>query len=54
VALSCIESFDLIYLSGISLAILPSDMRAQLLAALGHFRARGGTVAFDRVCVWVP
>ena len=47
VALSCIETFDLIYLSGISLAILPSDMRTQLLVALGHFRARGGTVAFD-------
>jgi 2-dehydro-3-deoxygluconokinase len=35
------------YLSGITLAILPEDDRARLLAALAAFRAGGGTVAFD-------
>lgn len=39
--------FDLIYLSGISLAILPVDTRAALMATLGRFRDNGGLVAFD-------
>ncbi|WP_255449645.1 sugar kinase [Shimia ponticola] len=36
-----------VFLSGISLAILPQDNRDRLFAALADFRARGGIVAFD-------
>lgn len=35
------------YLSGITLAILPPEGRARLLAALATARARGTTIAFD-------
>lgn len=38
---------DIAYFSGITLAILPPNERAQLLAALGDFRASGGRVVFD-------
>lgn len=38
---------DLVYLSGITLAILPSGDRARLLAALGPRGSRGFRVAFD-------
>lgn len=38
---------DLVYLSGITLAILPPDDRARLLACLGHRGARAFRVAFD-------
>ncbi len=42
-----LADFDLIYLSGISLAILTQPARAELLAFLDGFRRRGGRVAFD-------
>jgi 2-dehydro-3-deoxygluconokinase len=38
---------DIIYLSGITLAILPDDGRARLLALLDRERAKGLRVAFD-------
>lgn len=38
---------DLIYFSGITLAILPPDRRAALLAALRKARLAGKTIAFD-------
>lgn len=38
---------DALYLSGISLAILPVAGRERLLAAMASLRARGGTVVFD-------
>jgi 2-dehydro-3-deoxygluconokinase len=38
---------DLVYLSGITLAILPAGDRANLLAALGARGARGFRLAFD-------
>lgn len=38
---------DLIYFSGITLAILAPDARANLLAALRKARAAGKTIAFD-------
>ena len=38
---------DLIYFSGITLAILPPEKCARLLAALGRARAAGKTIAFD-------
>ncbi|WP_188152203.1 sugar kinase [Teredinibacter waterburyi] len=42
-----LESFDLIYISGISLAILPETSRIKLLATLDKMRAKGGKVVFD-------
>lgn len=39
--------YDLVLLTGISIAILGSDQRARLFAALDDFRASGGKVAFD-------
>jgi 2-dehydro-3-deoxygluconokinase len=47
VGLERLADFDLVYLSGITLAILEPAVREALMAALGGFRARGGTVAFD-------
>lgn len=38
---------DLLYLSGISLAILPPDGRARLFALMARLRAAGGRVVFD-------
>jgi 2-dehydro-3-deoxygluconokinase len=46
---------DLIYLSGISLAILPAPDRAKLLELLAQLTARGVTLAFDsnyRPALW--
>lgn len=40
-------AFDLVFLSGISLAILPPESRIRLMAALDTFRAGGGVVAYD-------
>ena len=42
-----LAGFDLIYLSGIALAILPPAARLALLDWLGKFRASGGRVAYD-------
>ncbi|MEM1362061.1 MAG: sugar kinase [Pseudomonadota bacterium] len=42
-----LSSFDLIYLSGISVAILPEDIRAALLDWIDGYRSAGGTIAFD-------
>lgn len=42
-----LAGFDLVYLSGITLAILSEPARAALHRFLGGFRARGGRVAFD-------
>jgi len=45
--LSVINGFDMIYLSGISLAILPPGDRSALLAKLGEIKAGGRMIAFD-------
>lgn len=42
-----IADFDYLYLSGISLAILPEDALFRLFDHLGGFRERGGKVIFD-------
>lgn len=42
-----LAEFSVIYLSGITLAILPPDHRAALIAALGRCKAAGATVVFD-------
>lgn len=47
--------FDLVYLSAISLAILPPAGRARLMGWLRHYRDAGGRVAFDsnyRPALW--
>lgn len=46
--LATIEStYDLVYLSGISLSLYGEDGRARLMQALDALRRRGGRVAFD-------
>ncbi len=45
--LSILSQFDMVYVSGISLAILPSTQRQALIEALIYYQARGGTVAYD-------
>ena len=47
VELPCLLDFDLLFLTGISIAVLPSDTRKALLAQIDAFRANGGFVAFD-------
>jgi 2-dehydro-3-deoxygluconokinase len=42
-----LEGYDLLYLSGISLAILGGRGRARLFGLLDRLRRRGGRVAFD-------
>lgn len=42
-----LESFDLLFLSGITLAILPPERRIELIAQCSRLRAMGRTVAFD-------
>lgn len=44
---TALQDYDLIYLSGISLAILPTEDRQQLLALLQQAKAAGVTIAFD-------
>lgn len=47
IGLDSLAQFDLVYLSGITLAILPDETRAALFAFLGQFRAQGGLIAYD-------
>ncbi|MFD1217104.1 sugar kinase [Microbulbifer celer] len=42
-----LQEMDCIYLSGITLAIMTPEARAELLTFLEGYRARGGRVAFD-------
>jgi 2-dehydro-3-deoxygluconokinase len=42
-----LEGADLVYFSGITLAILPPSDRSRLLVILDEFRQAGGIVAFD-------
>jgi len=44
---SVLDNFDVVFLSGISLAILPAEIRNTLISALARFRASGGIVAYD-------
>ncbi len=47
VSLKRMHDFDLILLSGISLAILPAEIRTEIYAFIDQFRASGGTFAYD-------
>lgn len=42
-----LTDFDIVYLSGITLAVLAPEARAGLAAFLDRYRRRGGRVAFD-------
>ena len=44
---SVLEGYDIIYLSGISLAILPELTRTALLVWLAEYSAKGGRVVYD-------
>ena len=46
-ALDDLASFDVIYLSGITLAILPPEQRSALIAMAAQVKAAGKTVVFD-------
>jgi 2-dehydro-3-deoxygluconokinase len=45
--LAALGGFGTVYLSGITLAILPASVRTRLVAALGDLRAKGVRTAFD-------
>ena len=45
--LSILSQFEMVYVSGISLAILPPPKRHALIEALIYYQARGGAVAYD-------
>lgn len=45
--LAALDGFGTVYLSGITLAILPASVRARLIAALGDLRRRGVLTVFD-------
>lgn len=47
VDLDRLNDFDLVYASGISMAILPQEIREQVMAWVDRFRANGGTFAYD-------
>ena len=42
-----LAGFDLVFLSGITLAVLAPDVRRNLLGFLATYRKKGGVVAFD-------
>ncbi|WP_419914066.1 sugar kinase [Hoeflea sp.] len=44
---SILDEFDVVYLSAITLAVLPPAVRAGLLDWISGFRTRGGIFAFD-------
>ena len=46
-SLDDLGAFDVVVLSGITLAVLPAQVRAALIARLGAMKAEGRTVAFD-------
>ena len=46
-ALDALAGFDLVYLSGITLAILPAERRSALIDTCGALRASGTMIAFD-------
>ncbi|RMA82289.1 sugar kinase [Umboniibacter marinipuniceus] len=44
---TALEQFDLVFLSGISLAIISDQDKEQIIERLGHYRKAGGLVVFD-------
>lgn len=47
IPLASLDQFDLVFLSGITMAILPVDVRARLIEWTDSFRSKGGTIAYD-------
>ena len=47
IGLGAIKDFDLILMTGITLAILPAETRAQVMQAIDAYRADGGLVVYD-------
>ena len=47
VQMSRLADFDILYISGITMAILPADMRTRLIKFLTEYRKGGGKLAFD-------
>ncbi|MCG7521439.1 sugar kinase [Ruegeria sp. Ofav3-42] len=47
VTLESLHRFDLVNLSGISMAILPQTVRDQIIGWVDVFRENGGTIAYD-------
>lgn len=47
VTIENLSTFDIVYLSGISMAILPPDARKKIIERIKEFRNRGGKLAFD-------
>lgn len=47
VGLERLDDFDLVFLSGITMAILQPSVRSEIMAWADHFRAAGGTLAYD-------
>lgn len=47
IGLEDLGGFDLVYLSGISVAILPPEVRERLLDWIDGYRAAGGRLAYD-------
>ena len=47
VTLESLRRFDLVFLTGISMAILPHGVREAIMEWIDGFRERGGTVAYD-------
>ncbi|MFK7902725.1 MAG: sugar kinase [Nitratireductor sp.] len=47
ITFDALYDFDLVYLSGISVAILPPTTRTNLIAFLKDYKKRGGKVAYD-------
>ena len=47
VSLEVLKTFDMVVVSGITLAILPEDIRQAFFVALEQFRAGGGVVVYD-------
>lgn len=47
ISLASLDTFDLVFLSGITMAILPADIRGRLINWIDEFRSKGGTIAYD-------
>ena len=47
ISLASLDQFDLLFLSGITMAILPADIRVGLIEWIDNFRSNGGTIAYD-------
>lgn len=47
IKLDALSDFNLIYISGISMAILPPETRSRLMAFIKDYKSKGGKIVFD-------